>query len=515
MTIVYVLNKSGEPLMPTKKLGKIKRLLKSGKAVAVNNNPFTIRLKYDTKNYTQELTLGIDSGRENIGLAVSDSNNDCLYQCTVKTKNKQIKQNMADRKSFRSSRRRYKRIKKQRKAIRDNVTIQNGKDDIVRNKKSCKSVDISYPGMEESITCKVIKGKESKFNNRKIPKGWLTPSARNLVQIHTNLVKKIQEILPITNIVIEHNKFDFQKLENEDIRNWKYQQGVLYGFKDYKDYINKQQGNICLLCGKNHIEEYHHIVPQSKNGSNIVSNIAGLCKECHSLVHKDDNYSAELQSLKTGIKKKHEISLLNSCMQVIIDEITNILPTTCCTGYDTAEIRKQLNIDKTHSLDAYCISLVSKPFTIGNIYNNNYLIKHFKKKSNNNIHKLNKREYYFNNKLVAVNRHKATEQKEPSLEEYMNEYSKTHTKKETDRHFHSLTVKPAKRTYTKHKNNIVSPFKAGDKVSYKRENKVKGNTKQKVFVVESVKQEKLIYNKTKNFKIKYCKLLQSNSLEYI
>lgn len=97
----------------------------------------------------------------------------------------------------------------------------------------------------------------------------------------------------------------------------------------------------------------------------------------------------------------------------------------------------------------------------------------------------------------------------------MNEYSKTHTRKETDRHFHSLTMKPAKRTYTKHKNNIVSPFKAGDKVSYKKKNKVKGNKKQKVFVVESVKQEKLIYNKTKNFKIKYCKLLQSNSLEYI
>lgn len=290
MTIVYVLNKSGKPLMPTKKLGKVKRLLKSGKAVAVNNNPFTIRLKYDTKNYTQELTLGIDSGRENIGLAVSNSNNDCLYQCTVKTNNKQIKQNMTDRKSFRSSRRRHKRIKKQRKAIRNNVTIQNGKDDIVRTKKSCKSVAISYPGMEENITCKVIKGKESKFNNRKRLDSWLTPSARNLVQIHTNLVKKIQEILPITNVIIEHNKFDFQKLENEDIKNWEYQQGILYGFKDYRDYINKQQGNRCLLCGKNHIKEYHHIIPQSKNGSNTVSNIAGLCKECHSLVHKDDNY---------------------------------------------------------------------------------------------------------------------------------------------------------------------------------------------------------------------------------
>ena len=50
---------------------------------------------------------------------------------------------------------------------------------------------------------------------------------------------------------------------------------------------------------------------------------------------------------------------------------------------------------------------------------------------------------------------------------------------------------------------------------YKKKNKIKGNVKQKVFAVESVKQEILIYNKTKNFKVKYCTLLQSNSLEYI
>ena len=50
--MVYVVNKKGKPLMPTTRYGKVKRLLKSGKAVVINNNPFTIRLKYDTTELT-------------------------------------------------------------------------------------------------------------------------------------------------------------------------------------------------------------------------------------------------------------------------------------------------------------------------------------------------------------------------------------------------------------------------------------------------------------------------------
>ena len=95
---------------------------------------------------------------------------------------------------------------------------------------------------------------------------------------------------------------------------------------------------------------------------------------------------------------------------------------------------------------------------------------------------------------MAINRHKATEQKEDSLEEYMSKYAATHTQEKTNKHFTQLTIKPAKRTYTRHKKCIVSSFKTGDKVLYKKKNKIKGNIKQKVFVVESVKEEKLSFN---------------------
>ena len=516
--MVYIVSKSGKPLMPTERYGHIRKLLKSGKAVPICNNPFTVKLKYDTDDITQDLTLGIDVGRENIGLCVSNENGEAVFLANVQTNNKQVTKNMKERAEHRSARRRYRRQRKQRRAFRSNTTIQNGNNNILRHKKECKSVDISYPRMEEAIMHKVIKGKEAKFSNRHREEGWITPSARNLVQIHINLVKKLQGFLPITYVIIEHNVFDFQKLENINIKNWQYQKGVLYGFKDYKDYIDKQQGGVCLLCGKCHIKNYHHIILRSKNGSDTVANIAGLCDECHDSVHKDETYVLDLQSKKTGIRKKHEISLLNSCIHLIIEEINAMLPTTCCSGYETSTTRNRLHLTKDHSLDAYCISLYNKPtITTVSIKSKTYNIKHFKKKSNNIISKLNIRQYFYNGELVATNRHKATEQKSPSLEEYMFQYAETHSQLECDRHFHQLEIKPAKRTYTFHKHNVVPKLKCGDVVKYYKKNKINGKVKRFVFLAQGINQseEKVEYNNTKNAKMKFCTILQSNSLEFI
>jgi len=507
--MVYVVNKYGKPLMPTNRYGHVRKLLKAKLAVPICNNPFTIRLKYDTDNITQSLTLGIDTGRENIGLCVSDENGRAVFLANVETKNKQVTKNMSERKSFRQARRKYRRQRKQRKAIKYNLTIKNGVDSILRNKKPCKEIQVFYPGMEKAISNKVIKGKEAKFNNRVRPEGWLTPSARNLIQIHVNLVKKIQYFLPITNIVVEHNVFDFQKLENGNIKNWEYQQGLLYGFKDYKDYIYKQQNSLCLLCNSKHIEHYHHVVPRHSGGSDTSSNFVGLCEDCHSLVHKDNSYMEELKSLKQGLRKKYEIGLLNSCMGLIIESLSNLLPTTTITGYETKNLRTNLSLDKDHYIDAYIISIYSKEISTPNIDSKVYQIRHFKKKNNNIISQLGSRKYFYNGKLVATNRHKAMEQKIDSLEEYLDNYSKSHSKEELDRHFRELEVKPATRVYTFHKQCKVPNFKCGDLVK----NLKTGEVGIAIKVRPSVSSLELVSKRSSNFK--YCKLLSSESLVFV
>ena len=44
MRYVYVLDVNGDPLMPTCRYGKVRRMLKSGQAKAVDTLPFTIQL---------------------------------------------------------------------------------------------------------------------------------------------------------------------------------------------------------------------------------------------------------------------------------------------------------------------------------------------------------------------------------------------------------------------------------------------------------------------------------------
>lgn len=52
---VCVLSANGERLMPTENYGKVRHLLKDGRAVIAKRNPFTIQLTYDTSTYTQPI----------------------------------------------------------------------------------------------------------------------------------------------------------------------------------------------------------------------------------------------------------------------------------------------------------------------------------------------------------------------------------------------------------------------------------------------------------------------------
>ena len=69
--MVYVLSKTGKPVMPTKNHTKVRLLLKFGKANIVNRCPFTIRLTGTCKTFTQEVSLGVDAGSKHIGLSAT------------------------------------------------------------------------------------------------------------------------------------------------------------------------------------------------------------------------------------------------------------------------------------------------------------------------------------------------------------------------------------------------------------------------------------------------------------
>jgi len=60
--LVYVISKNGQPLMPTKRCGKVRRLLNKNNAKVIKRCPFTIQLLYDSEEHKQDITLGVDAG---------------------------------------------------------------------------------------------------------------------------------------------------------------------------------------------------------------------------------------------------------------------------------------------------------------------------------------------------------------------------------------------------------------------------------------------------------------------
>ena len=49
----------------------MRRLLKSGKAKVFRYEPFTLQSVYDTTEYTQEVTVGIDAGYQTVGFSAT------------------------------------------------------------------------------------------------------------------------------------------------------------------------------------------------------------------------------------------------------------------------------------------------------------------------------------------------------------------------------------------------------------------------------------------------------------
>lgn len=405
--MVYVLAKNGTPLMPTENYGYVRVLLKSHRAVVVQQNPFTIRLKFKTTTITQPLVCGIDPGRTNIGIAVTTENGKCVFSANADTHNKDVPKHMAERKAYRMASRRGERLRRQRRAKAAGTCFTER--------------ERLFPGCEKPIICKVIKNSEARFNNRKRKAGWFTPTARHLLICHLNLLKKIQKILPISKVVLELNSFAFMAMDDPNIQRWQYQRGPLYGKGSVKDTVAEAQGGTCLLCDCD-IQHFHHIVPRSKGGSNTLPNIAGLCELHHKLVHTDSKWASLLSEKKAGMNKKYgALSVLNQIIPALTVKLGNIpnLEVFVTDGRSTKAFRDTHNLAKDHHIDAYCIacSVLGKSISVS-LPTMHYELRRFRRHDRAVISRVEERKYYLNGKLVAKNRNKRTEQKDDSLVEF-------------------------------------------------------------------------------------------------
>ena len=411
--VIFVISKNGEPLMPTTRCGHVGYLLRRKQARVVARTPFTIQLNYETEDAVQGLTLGIDPGRTNIGLAVVNEKGECVIAAHVETRNKDVPKLMAERRVHRQSRRHYgRRCRRQRRAKTNGTVVQEG------------TIKRVLPKTAEPVECKLIKNKEARFCNRDREPGWLTPTANQLLLTHENLIAKVEKILPIGKIALEVNKFAFMELDNHGIRPWEYQHGPLFGFSSRDDAVYAMQEGKCLLCGKPKIDHYHHVVPRHEHGSDTIANIAGLCNDCHDLVHTDEKAKARLAKVHVGAKKKYAgTSVLNQMLPHLINRLNSKRENLILvSAKETCAYREASDLPKEHHVDAYCIAMtaVDDEMRMNDMLASPYNVRQFRRHDRQACHKaMIDRKYYLNGKCVATNRHKRFEQKGDSLEEFL------------------------------------------------------------------------------------------------
>lgn len=328
---VYVINKHGEALMPCKPK-KARMLLKQKKAKVVKRTPFTIQLLHGSSGYKQDISLGIDAGTKHIGLSATTEKK-VLFEGEAQLRT-DIQKLLATKREFRRAR---------------------------RNRKT--------------------RYRMSRFLNRKRDKGWLAPSVQHKVNSHIKLVGKVHDILPIKNITVEVAQFDTQKIKNPHIEGVEYQQGEQLGFWNVREYVFFRDKHTCQRCKgkkKDKILNVHHIESR-QTGGDSPSNLITLCKSCHTDIHK----RGLEHTIKRSEKSLRDASQMTVMRWFIYNGLKEIYPHAKLTyGYITKNTRIKNNLEKSHMVDARCIS--GNPLATES--DTTYLYKHVRK-NNRQLHK--------------------------------------------------------------------------------------------------------------------------------
>lgn len=307
--MVYILNEKGQPLMPTNRHGKVRHLLKEGKAKVIKRCPFTIQLLYSSTNYMQSITLGVDAGSKHIGLSATTETKE-LYASNIELRNDIVK---------------LLSVRRQNRKTR-------------RNRKT--------------------RYRKARFNNRISTKkqGWLAPSIRQKIETHLKVVDNIHKILPITKIIVETASFDIQKIKNPSIKGKEYQQGEQLDFWNVREYVMFRDNHTCQCCkgnSKDKILNVHHIESR-QIGGNTPNNLITLCETCHTGYHK--GIVSLPKTIKRGMKLNHSI-FMGIMRWAFYNKLKEIYPNVSNTyGYITKNIRIENNLSKDHYIDARCIS---------------------------------------------------------------------------------------------------------------------------------------------------------------
>ena len=301
---IYVVDSNGTPLMPTSRLGMVRRWLKTGQARWFGNSRKIIQFVRPVTTNIQKLTLGVDAGFH-LGLSVI------------------------------GNQREYYASESLRKSEKDRITSRRELRRTRRNR---------------------LRYRKARFDNRRRKDGWLAPSIQHRLDFTIKEIKRLYTFLPITNLVVEVTPFDNQKLLNPSIKDWQYQKGKMYGFKTIKDYLLARDNYRDALDGKQYPASQlrvHHLVQRKDGGSNQPDNLVLLSDVNHNQANHNNGVLAKLRENRQKMldyRGAYFMSVLATRLSDYFDEYTTT------QGYLTANLRQKYKIEKSHLNDAFIIA---------------------------------------------------------------------------------------------------------------------------------------------------------------
>ena len=315
--MVYVLNKYGEPLMPTTRYGRVRRLLRKGLAVVVDYRPFTIQLTYVTPNGVQEVSLGVDAGTKHVGFSATTKKK-VFFEAELL-----LRSDIVDKLSTRREFRRARRNRKTR----------------YRNKRFLNRTGSKKPG-------------------------WLAPSVRQKVDTHIHWISRICKLLPIKKITVETAQFDTQLLKAQEHglplpQGTDYQKGEQLGFWNVREYVLFRDGHKCQCCkGKSKDTQLHvHHIESRKIGGDAPNNLITLCSECHKKYHRGEIELPKAARRGTSLRDAAQMGIMRKALFIRLkEEIGAEIPCFETYGYITKHTRAKADLPKAHVIDARCIS---------------------------------------------------------------------------------------------------------------------------------------------------------------
>lgn len=312
--MVAVLSSTGIRLMPTT-CCKARKLLKKGKAVIHQYEPFTIKLTQREDGDIQPIEYCCDTGYQHIGISVKSAKHEYTGVQADMLSNERERHD--DARMYRRTRRNRKRYRKPR------------------------------------------------FNNRKREEGTLAPSIKHKVDIHASWFDRLCAVMPITDATFEMGDFDIQKIKaieegkpvpvgTDD------QQGEQYGFDDLRDAVFSRDDHTCVVCGRgikvHAILHAHHLIFRSNGGTNRIKNLVTVCEKCDTPAnHKPGGILWKMQDTYK-VRSFKGATYMTSVRWQLYERIKAEHPAVnihITYGSTTKESRRKLHISKSHINDAY------------------------------------------------------------------------------------------------------------------------------------------------------------------